>query len=100
MARHISRRCASHLKAPEHQPLSNSHAAGISTLTGTRKRASQRIPPTSRRAKPYGEQVIPVGEPVHEMVGNVQPELVNAVNARTRPTTTLHFKRDMNHSIR
>lgn len=41
-------------------------------------------------------QVIPVAEPVHEMVGSVQPELVNAVKARTSPRTTLYFKRDMN----
>ncbi len=45
-------------------------------------------------------QVIPVGEAVHEIAGSVQPELVNAVKARTRPRTTLYFKRDMNYSVR
>lgn len=30
------------------------------------------------------------------MVGSVHPELVNAVKPRTRPRTTLYFKRDMN----
>ncbi len=44
----------------------------------------------------YGVQLIPVVLLVHEMVGSVHPELVNAVKPRTRPRTTLYFKRDMN----
>lgn len=46
----------------------------------------------------YGVQVIPVEEPVHEIDGSVHPALDNAVAARTKPRTTLYFKRDMNHS--
>ncbi|OBH07245.1 hypothetical protein A5695_03125 [Mycobacterium sp. E1747] len=40
-------------------------------------------------------QVIPVAPPLHEKVGSVHPELVNAVKARTSPRTILYFKRDM-----
>ncbi|MCV7396536.1 hypothetical protein [Mycobacterium paraseoulense] len=52
-------------------------------------------PPTTA-GQLYGVQVIPVDEPVHEMLGSVQPELANAVKPRTRPRTALYFKRDMN----
>ncbi|OBG62841.1 hypothetical protein A9X05_20830 [Mycobacterium sp. E3298] len=43
----------------------------------------------------YGVQVIPVAPPLHEKVGSVHPELVNAVAASTKPRTTLYFKRDI-----
>lgn len=36
-----------------------------------------------------------MGPPLHENVGIVHPELVNAVKAKTRPRTTLYFKRDI-----
>lgn len=52
-------------------------------------------PPTAA-GQLYGEQVTPVAAVAQSMVsGIVQPELANAVAARTSPRTTLYFKRDM-----
>jgi hypothetical protein len=43
----------------------------------------------------YGVQEIPVTVPVHVIEIGMQPELANAVKPRTKPRTTLYFKRDM-----
>lgn len=40
-------------------------------------------------------QEIPVTVPVHVIEIGMQPELANAVKPRTKPRTTLYFKRDM-----
>lgn len=86
--------------------LVDGHAKGtltdVGALTGTpygRRRTCKVERASSATPTAYGVQVIPVAPPLHEKVGTVQPELVNAVKARTKPRTTLYFIRDMNHSI-
>lgn len=68
-----------------------------SSMSTQQVKAASSATPSTAAGWLYGVQTRP---PVHEMVnGTVQPELVNAVKARTRPRTTLYFQRDMNHSI-
>lgn len=84
----------------------------VGTLTGTLEAtasaprwaqkwafSSESVPvaqPPTAAGQLYGEQVTPVAAVAQSMVsGIVQPELANAVAARTSPRTTLYFKRDM-----
>lgn len=111
------RHCPKCARVPARQAISpqrDHHSAQprVGTLTGTLEAtgsaprsaekwtvSSESVPvaqPPTAAGQLYGEQVTPVAAVAQSMVsGIVQPELANAVAAKTRPRTTLYFKRDI-----
>lgn len=63
------------------------------------RHAAARLPFGRTECPAYNVQLIPVTPPVQDRLGSVQPEIVSAAAARTTPSATRHFIRDITNSI-